>query len=47
MEPTATSFLNNREDCHPINGVDGNGETFFALQGGEVDGFWQAMFTSP
>ena len=42
MEPTATSFLNNREDHHPRNGADGNAETYFTLQGGEVDGYWQA-----
>ena len=42
MEPTATSFFG-----HPRNGVDGKKETYFSLQGGETDGYWQAMFTIP
>ena len=44
MDPTATSFWNKREDHHPRNGVDGNRQTYFALQGGEPDGYFQAMF---
>ena len=47
MEPTATSFWKNRDDHHPRNGVDGNKETYFGLQGGDVDGYWQALFTIP
>ena len=47
MEPTATSWWENREETHPRNVVDGNKKTLFALHGGEADGYWQAMFTIP
>ena len=47
MEPTATSFFENSEDHHPRNAVDGNKDTNFALQGGKVDGYWQALLPIP
>lgn len=46
-EITATSYWGKREDHHPRNGVDGNRETYFALQGGEKDAFWMAKFAVP
>ena len=47
MEPTATSYKDTLEKYHPRNGADGDRETYFALQGGEENGYWQAMFTIP
>ena len=39
-EPFSSRVNDNREDDHPRNGVDGNNDTFFALQGGKEDGYW-------
>ena len=37
-------YLNNVEDHNPLNGIDGDSETFFALDTGKADGYFQADF---
>ena len=36
-----------RDDHHPSKGIDGNRDTYFALQGGQKDGSWKAEFSTP
>ena len=44
LTPTASSFKDNRADCHPKNAIDGNKDTFFAAQGTSTTEFWQSEF---
>ena len=43
-DPTSTE---NRNGHSPKNALDGNTETYFALEGNSADGYWQSYFTVP